>query len=833
MKPTNHQVDPYLGLEISGYHLAIRVGRGKIGAVYKAERTQGPSDVLACKVIGEGKLRAGWERELDKVVRLRNVPGVVQYHSHGRAVGHDQRPFTWVMWNFVDGISLADYLRDKPWPIEMAFAELIFETILRVLLACCSVEISHGDIHPGNILISEPDSRLMDSPRRVWVSDFGYGGSHNKMKPKDDFRQLVNVTAQLLDILDPAELGARDRIMRERLHDFLHKRVLESDATQGAYAGDPKTLLQEFMSLQARVEKEVAAGYSGTDIRQPGDYLWAEALGYRVDEWRELFVPEFLGAQELLSRNITVLTGARGCGKTMTFRRLTAYMDRVIGEPSGVPHADQFIGFYLNCRDLAEAFPWIPPNLGPGHRQQIMHYFHLAWLAEIFKTLAIYDSDGRTQARWLDPFLAHHFERRYLPLPEGASRLTHARAFVESEKERCRRSHPGNGKDLSRWPLARTDFLDDLQSHLEADVPWIGDKPLFFFIDDYTMPTVVRDVQRILNPVIFRRRSKLFFKVSTEASNSFDTRALHNKPLELGQDFALVDLATESLHQDERAKTELLDRVFRRRIDRHPSLRGMNLGLQDVLGDTPLSNNELARQLRAKKRVQYSGVGAFVGMWTSDIRIMIQMFTDMLREANDALAHGAIPIDPVVQDRAHRARGGGFLNFAESLQDPAIHERLGLAPPRTQSYGKHLRSIAEALIRVSRYELSQGPLISNEGAQNPKQAFRVEIVDEFALPEDVTAYYQGLIRWHIFLQDWRGKSVRGMITPRLYLNRILIPFGLLTFSSHDSLSMNNSDFVELLRDPTEFPGKWEKKRLSKATRSGETSLSLPLYGPEE
>ena len=43
----------------------------------------------------------------------------------------------------------------------------------------------------------------------------------------------------------------------------------------------------------------------------PGDYLYAEALGYRADEWRILFVPEILGSRDLLSKNITILTGAR------------------------------------------------------------------------------------------------------------------------------------------------------------------------------------------------------------------------------------------------------------------------------------------------------------------------------------------------------------------------------------------------------------------------------------------------------------------------------------------------------------------------------------------
>ena len=103
----------------------------------------------------------------------------------------------------------------------------------------------------------------------------------------------------------------------------------------------------------------------------------------------------------------------------------------------------------------------------------------------------------------------------------------------------------------------------------------------------------------------------------------------------------------------------------------------------------------------------------------------------------------------------------------------------------------------------------------------PKQAFRVEIVDQFDVPVDLQDNLHGLLRWHIFLQDWRGKSVRGMITPRLYLNRILLPYANLTFSTHDSISLRNSDFVRLLRDPKTFLKYWEKEKRRHAGVAGE------------
>lgn len=130
--------------------------------------------------------------------------------------------------------------------------------------------------------------------------------------------------------------------------------------------------------------------------------------------------------------------------------------------------------------------------------------------------------------------------------------------------------------------------------------------------------------------------------------------------------------------------------------------------------------------------------------------------------------------------------------------------------------------MAEAFIQLCRHELTSGPLIGNQGAQNPKQAFRLEIIDKFHLPEPARRVYDGLVRWHIFLQDWRGKSLRGMLTPRLYLNRVLLPFGNLSFSSHDSVSLYNDEFVALLLRPAEF-----SRRKRRPTLSQESTLWDP------
>lgn len=307
--------DKYIGLQpINDYQLTHRLGEGKIGTVYLAERTGGLQHALACKIIKEGGLKQGWERELEKVLQLRGVDNVVQYHSHGASFDRDQRPYSYVMFDYVNGCNLREFPKAHPQEINMAFIESLLLTVLNVLFACRSQKIFHGDLHAGNILIANPDPRVRNSRRKVFVSDFGYGGSHNAIAPKDDFHELATIITDLLRHLNKeGELNALDRVMHEKLSVFSSKRLRDALRTRDS---DPNILISEFEELRQSAQRESAAGARDDAPKTPADYLTAEAMGYRKAEWKQLFVPEFLAANDLLGKNNTILTGARGCGKT-------------------------------------------------------------------------------------------------------------------------------------------------------------------------------------------------------------------------------------------------------------------------------------------------------------------------------------------------------------------------------------------------------------------------------------------------------------------------------------------------------------------------------------
>jgi hypothetical protein len=821
----------FIGIEIqnTGFKITEYVGKGMISYVFKAEKG---NRAVACKVILD-KLKPGWDKEITKVQVLEDsgIESIVPYIEHGAQHFQNNKFFTWILWRYVKGMNLKTYILNKPERLTIAFIENLALRLLEVIHACQEAGFQHGDLHEGNILVSDPTELRINNQRQIWVTDFGMGGSHNNLIPKNDKIQFYSIIKNLLNKIESDTLEAEQKILHHELNVFLDKKFLEEGESLDFKKENFRSLYEELKHLSVKAKIEVARKKKGERKTEAGDYLAAEMLGEDVEEWKDLFVPELLAAKDLLSKNITILTGARGCGKTMAFRRLTLYMDKMIGQHSGVAEAENFVGFYLNSRSLVEAFPEMRNQLDELKRARLIHYFHLAWLSEICKTLSVTLSEV-ADLRWLEKLMLQFFPNSFEVGVAGENVLLNIRAFVENEKEKTR--FPAkDGFNIERWTLARYDFLDIFMSEMRNNIAEVTQKPFYFFLDDYTIPTISRQVQKILNSIIFKRRSHIFFKISTEAINSFEPFTEDNKPLELNHDYELIDLSIVSLDMSESSRSKLLDDLFNRRINREDKLKGHHLTLVDLLGHSNLSNNQLALAIREhaqgnRKAVNYYGIECFEGVWSSDIRRMIQIFVDMIKVWDTEQKYVETPflIKPRIQNDVLVRAGRSFLEFTLQMPDPKYLEMQMPMTEQKQRFGEHMKDIVEAFIQVSSYELKSGPLIKNQDRTHPKQAFKIEVLDHFNLQEQAIPYYEGLVRYHIFLGDRRGKSVRGTLSPRLYLNRVLIPHGKLTFSKHDNIHLTNSQFNYLLINPQDFVKEFISRKWGNAVKKNQIKLDL-------
>jgi hypothetical protein len=223
---------------------------------------------------------------------------------------------------------------------------------------------------------------------------------------------------------------------------------------------------------------------------------------------------------------------------------------------------------------------------------------------------------------------------------------------------------------------------------------------------------------------------------------------------------------------------------------------------------------------------------------------MIQLITDVVDQTSESGPHQMIstPIDvPVassVQDRVFRNRGGEWLS-SHTRNEPtrpqvvkeALLELRNSKPGYvlSGSYGDHLKAVVEAFVAAAR-ALLLGPTYRIEEGRSvrevPRMAFRLEIVDEFRIHGLAREIYRDLIRYGLFIRDSRGKSVRGAFVPRLFLRRLLIPYGSLALSKRDSVPLRCDQFVTLLLEPDSFRAGLAPRRPEGAEPTDQMMLSF-------
>jgi serine/threonine protein kinase len=791
--------DPIIGSIFEGYKIEKSCGKGEVGRVYKAISIAGFNEVRAIKIIPRSNLRAGWEKEIEKVNILKNTDGVVKFIKHGDDSDKDH---IWIAWEYIEGDSLKDLISSRE--ITLPILVDVIMRALAVMHSCAVMQIAHGDLHAGNILLEKQNPIYLDSNfRRIWITDFGYATAYQNKEMLDDFRGLHRIVADCLSAINFSSLDTDQKYIYQYIKDKFLGQLLETDKTQGEWVRNPKKLHQLF----------IADSNAGENIAQGGktslaDYLAAEHLGDRYDEWKNLYVPDYVDRSQLLQPNICVLTGLRGCGKTMTFRRLTALFDAKMKE--SVPGASHFLGFYINARSIAEAFPWLPPTQEAAARSQVVHYFHLCYCLEIIDWLRV--ELPRESHSWLVDFIVKYFATPPIISEGEATELFHVQAFLEKQQENSRLK----GQYVQRdWPLDDLQFLDKLFAVLVERFPKFREKPVFLFLDDYSTPLLTSTAQKILNPVIFRRSARVYFKVATESVESFEPITQNNKVLEDIDDYILVDTSTYTINLTEKNATDLLEKLLRPRLKRELSLDPSIKTLRNVLGKTNFSQNGLARQLKnTSSKVDYYGDKCFCSIFSGNVREMISLMADMLLQANpqnivrDAGSKEFV-ISKEIQNQCFRTAGGQFLALLQSATNPT--NTMAECSKEDVIYGNHLASIAMAFGEISKFDLKT-KTSKNQKGYPIKQARRIEITNvDKDLPDDIKDYYKGLVRYGVFIRDYRGKSVRGKAVPRLVLRGLLVPYFAITFSKRDNITMNWNDFCYFLKNPKQAAQKYISK----------------------
>lgn len=696
--------------------------------------------------------------------------------------------------DYVDGVDLRTYMKDRASDIDIAFVKRFLRTMLGLLHELELRRYVHGDLHAGNILVARAEYDI-DEQTTFRVTDFGVQHFSGKARHPSDYLFLAEILRDLLGCIDYHSCDGRDRYAYNILRDdFLRRHLIETDSSADSLARNPQSLVRKLDTINDRYS-DMMRTEKKHNLANPFDYPNCEQIGNSHLLLKSLYSDRLLGLSDIRARLNLVLTGPRGCGKTTVFRALS--LEYLMSIQEDQPKAIQYIGIYYRCDDLYFAFPRYREPPGATLVDIPMHYLVATLVSTMLEQVRNWARRHfhAEFARWervLAADLWHLFELSPPGHPGGESLSSLIQWLKGRERRRAvgmrRATHKGQvGGLFEPSHVIRTCEI------VRRRLTFLEDRPIYYFIDDYSEPKITADLQANLNRLLMHRSADVYFKISTESPVSFSREDVDGKKYVESREFNLLHLGLRYLIDESAKRSEFIDDLFSRRFREVESYPVRNLG--DLLGKDSRNENATARDLVADsesggERPYFAGCATIAAMCSGDIHYIIRLVSKMVDDygAENLARSTRIPRIPFhIQNRSIRATAGEFVESIRTL------------PGR----GPHLANIITAFGNVARSYLLHRTS-KNGNAITPHQASRIEPYEELDLSANASDVLRELLRYSVFIEDPRGKSRRGKPVPRYYLRRYLIPHFLLTFGRRDSIQLEGSQMEKLLLFPSNF-----------------------------
>ena len=348
--------------------------------------------------------------------------------------------------DWVDGWTLSDYLGEES--VSSHFFLNYVVGMCQALNILYALRLRHDDLRQANVMIAKAKPGDLNATElSVKVIDTGSLKSAKKanVKEKDDHRWF---TEHLVDIWNSIRLRKSLPLVEHRFLKHtkpIIERMLEEDRVVALW--EPSKIISQF---EAAHTKACGQGNEDPKLYDPFDYITSEHIS--SDKLLiDLFAESCPWFKDVSSPNPTLLTGPRGCGKSMVFRRLSLKAS-LHKDPDDVL-GSQIAGFYLSCSaDMRNRLGWLnTENLAHRFRKEIIHYFNLLLTREITQTLSLIGKRpdrqslfgfGKGEEDQLHAFLIDQLEiteTRSLRL-HGMTPMQHALEIVEWKLDSCYKS---------------------------------------------------------------------------------------------------------------------------------------------------------------------------------------------------------------------------------------------------------------------------------------------------------------------------------------------------------------------------------------------------------
>jgi tRNA A-37 threonylcarbamoyl transferase component Bud32/energy-coupling factor transporter ATP-binding protein EcfA2 len=787
----NQLIDEY----VDGFKLEKYVGRGHYGAVFKARNRIGRE--YALKLVPVSLYTSAgkeFDEEISKFVRLGQHNNIASLEDAGTAtlsILGSSISFYFIVMEWVEGVTLTEFTKEgAKTPNEII--SVLFD-VSAALERFESNNLWHNDLNSDNILIQKIDgsqslTRKHDSPYICKIVDTG-SAVFRGVKDKERLSDLKFLAFHINE-LRKASLGASDTFTREEQFLLAGISILVSrlfDENEERSIVTAKALSVELESTYSN--RLLLTSAQLTELSDPFGYL--NASEFPDDFISPLFsrgVPWIQSISSAESKN-TLITGPRGCGKTMLLRSMSLNTrslpnrpDETIDEIKERLAADGYIAFFVSARieignhcSLSKLPEWA------NSEELCVLYFSLLFVNQILETVehgqvaGIWHTDANNEGEFCN-FIAESLGvENYGSISALASqvkKLQHKLVMGELSGE-------GNSRGLG------PNFFSQISSRLVNLCPEFAGKEVVYLLDDFSKPKVPQEVQKSLLPIIFNIGGGYSFRVSAH-SESTEKQDVRGNKYEINREYREINLGGSYLEATASTASlasvdEFIEDIFTRRFEHSKDLQGTKL--VDLLGnddDGPIGERlKKLHKEKAARTFRYHGRNTILKLCSGDISYLIDMVGKIARVKRSPQAS---------------------VNTQHSvIRQYAWKELYGLKDISPQS-NIDLYQVALTFGKFSRFKL----ISSRKGKSSKAEEYLKIEVELDQASDEVVALIADLLQHGVFVDGGFSNSSKGLPARKLFFRKIFTPAFPTSYNSGHTVPMTAPVFSEFAKNPVQY-----------------------------
>jgi len=760
--------------------------------------------------IYEDYMNHSYLEEVTRAGKLRSYPIFAQFYDADiielPLSDKPKRKFVCFIEEWIDGRTLEQYFQEKE--ITPSFMVNYVRGMCEGLNVLRELKLRHDDLHPGNVMLAEPKGGSLSDEFTVKIIDMGSLKAYDAplRKEKNDHRWF---TEHLVNIWNSIRKRKILSLMEKR---FLKESrplldsMLEEDRSVALF--EPSKILSQFK--HAHIRAQYSPKEAEIRLEAPFDYIAAEHIA--SDKLLvNLFADSCPWFKEVVSPNPILLTGPRGCGKSMLFRRLSlkALLYKSLDDIKNSPIA----GFYISCSaDLRNRVARLDSDtLARRFQKETVHYFNLLLCREVIQTLLSMSQRedreslfglGKEQEKALHEFLMNKLninEKHRLRL-QGVAPLEHILEIIEFEMNFCYEQIAGG---FNLQTTTTISFITDFTRFLKRQIMYFENRTITFLLDDFSIHRIPEPVQLILNPIIWDRQATHIFKLSAEkygAASVIDlpSNASSSPTADITREFREIDVGQFYIDLSDKGLQKTSMVFAKELLDRRLNLTGYSGTSKILIGHSEYKEGSLGKELRTRSKQrgrkdnQYYGLETISEICSGDVSSLLEVYYRIFKDG--------------------RITKGTQIMVPKHIQHSAVQSVSRSFLDRTKSYsplGEEMYKIVTSFGTLSRQILRKGHLQKSGNKYIPCETTRIE-VDQ--MPGQVTEEWtdeqqklmKELVRRAVFIEMEPGRGRRSLgPTLRWQLRRIYCPAFGASLAKNTAIKWTISDLKYFLINPEE------------------------------